>query len=385
MRSSGGILETRTPLKSSRMPLTNTENMPCGFSVISNSHTEHLLLRTPSKFANLISRLTPKSPEAYETRAEFSDIEPIEEADLPLLGYVSGRHLKDLDFSIEASKFLGDNIGSLSDALARFGPDNQARLSAIMGKYSAPFPASGTSGITSELLAEAAKNLESAAAPLRKRMQNAREIGLRNTHRYLTLPHLDVYVATSMRTADDFIAQHRFIASVFEDPPVKPLKLRFFDPTLSFVDDRITKGIIECLMLRRARVTIYNAGAEDTMGKDSELAGTLAQGKPVIVYVPTGTDKLDRRAEVFRVDHPLGLQIALITGVAHGIIVVRSAEQCARILRQVLLRTLEFTIRHEGGNYLLDENETHSVLRVVSDDALLTHAFWTYFHQTSTD
>jgi hypothetical protein len=51
----------------------------------------------------------------------------------------------------------------------------------------------------------------------------------------------------------------------------------------------VTKGSIECLMLERAAVTLYNAGATDTMGKDSELAATLAHGKPVIVYVPEGT------------------------------------------------------------------------------------------------
>jgi hypothetical protein len=104
----------------------------------------------------------------------------------------------------------------------------------------------------------------------------------------------------------------------------------------------------------------------------------LAQGKAVIAYVPQG---LDKKAELLRVDHPLGLQIAVNTGVAHGILIVRSPKDCARMLRKVLLRELTFEIRHEKGNFLLEETETKSVLRVVSDDPYLTHAFWTFFHQ----
>lgn len=39
---------------------------------------------------------------------------------------------------------------------------------------------------------------------------------------------------------------------------------------------------------------------------------------------------------------------------------------------------------HENGNFLLEETETKSVLRVVSDDPYLTHALWTFFHQEET-
>ena len=166
---------------------------------------------------------------------------------------------------------------------------------------------------------------------------------------------------------------------MFGDPNVSDLKLRYFDPTLSFVDDRITKGIIECLMLRRAKVTIYNAGDKDSLGKDSELAATLAQGKPVIAYVREGAN-FDRRAKMFRADHPLGLQIDVNTGVAHGVLVVRTPAQCAKMLRALMTHTLDLEVRHEGGNYQLVEKETESVLRVVSDDPLLTHSFWTFFN-----
>jgi len=130
------------------------------------------------------------------------------------------------------------------------------------------------------------------------------------------------------------------------------------------------------------------------MGKDSELAATLAQGKPVIVFVqaeprfvpvPGRSEPvdMDARADLFKVNHPLGLQTSATTGVAHGVVVVRSIDQCAKMLRKVLLHDLKFSIKHEEGNYKLMEEETNSVLRVVSDDPLLTHSFWTYFRHRS--
>jgi hypothetical protein len=196
-----------------------------------------------------------------------------------------------------------------------------------------------------------------------------------------------------MRTQEDYVAQSKFIKELFNHPDVQDLKLRYFDPTASYELDRLTKGLIEALMLRRAKVTVYNAQAEDTMGKDSELAATLAQGKPVIVYVqseprfvtvPGRSEPVDmnKRAKTFHADHPLGLQISSTTGVAHGVIVVRTVADCARMLRKVLLHDLSFQIHHEGGNFKLEEQSTKSILRVVTDDPLLTHAFWTYFRHT---
>ena len=69
-------------------------------------------------------------------------------------------------------------------------------------------------------------------------------------------------------------------------PAVDNLKLRYFDPTQSHLDFRIDKGLIEGLMLKRAACTVYMVQETDTFGKDSELASTLAQGKPVIAFIP---------------------------------------------------------------------------------------------------
>lgn len=110
--------------------------------------------------------------------------------------------------------------------------------------------------------------------------------GLRNTDTYLTWDYMDVYVATSMRKRWEFEETAEFVIDLFGREPVRELKLRYFDPTQSQCAFRIDKGLVEALMLKRARCTVYMVQESDTLGKDSELASTLAQGKPVIAYVP---------------------------------------------------------------------------------------------------
>ena len=330
------------------------------------------------EFETEIKKTEPRSPIEFESREPFKDIEPIPIQDLGLLGYISGKQkIADLDICVETLELLNAKPAKAPGILEAIGTEKQKRISAILLLYDIFFPAGGLGNLGHDALNDILTKTRQIVSTLRSRQKKAVDTGLRNTHRYLTLPYLDVYVATSMRTQEDYENQHRFIEEVFGDLQVKNLNLRYFDPTLSYADDRVTKGLVEMLMLRRAQVTIYTASREDTLGKDSELAATLAQGKAVIAYVPTG---LDSKAELLRVDHPLGLQIDIKTGVAHGIIVVRSPQGCAKMLRKVLLRERAFTIRHEKGNFLLEEVETKSVLRVVSDDPYLTHAFWTFFH-----
>ena len=110
--------------------------------------------------------------------------------------------------------------------------------------------------------------------------------GLRNTDVYLTWDYMDVYVATSMRKRWEFEETADFVNELFESECIQTLKLRYFDPTQSQCASRIDKGLVEALMLKRALCTVYMVQESDTMGKDSELASTLAQGKPVIAFVP---------------------------------------------------------------------------------------------------
>lgn len=323
-----------------------------------------------------------ESAAAPSGSASGSGIEPIVVEDLHLLGYVSGKYLADLQFCLETVRALREGPARLDGLLEALGQQNQARISSILAELNLAFPAQGSNGLDEPHLSRLVDELTGRVQNLKARTKAAREIGLRNTARYLTAPTLDVYVATSMRAAEDYKEHHHFIASVFGHKLITPLKLTYFDPTLSHANSRVTKGLIECLMLRRASVTIYSAGKTDTLGKDSELAATLAQGKPVIVYVPPGEED---RAKLFSVDHPLGLQVDARTGVAHGVLVVRAPDQCARVLRKVLLRELTFRIQHdeEEENFELVEEETKCVVRVVSQDPLLTHTFWTFFHRSS--
>ena len=104
---------------------------------------------------------------------------------------------------------------------------------------------------------------------------------------YLTWDHMDVYFATSMRKKWEFEDLFDFVNGLMADPRLAALNLRHFDPTQAFTRDRVDKGLVESLMLKRAKCTVYSVQDTDTLGKDSELAATLAQGKPVIAYVPT--------------------------------------------------------------------------------------------------
>jgi hypothetical protein len=244
-------------------------------------------------------------------------------------------------------------------------------------------------------------------------------------------------------------------------------------------------------MLKRARCTIYMAQDGDTIGKDSELAVTLAQGRPVIVYVPTinvesyaakieqypleyfyrrllllkvdevlsdsecaaetqGTvpnfrelaDRFvrdfeqyrrrqplklwrardeafklaqdefrrlcvglaiaekhaaNKRAKVLKDFHPLALQVDLKTGVAVGVLVVRSAAECIATLRSILLNELDFRIEPrptvasspeptaplDPGVIVLRDTRTGSQYRVVTRNESLANAFWNHFTASS--
>lgn len=322
-----------------------------------------------------------------------------------------------------------------------------------------------------------------------------------NSHRYLTWDYLDVYVATSMREQWEFEETHGFIRKVLgEFQRIPKQNVRVFDPTQSNFEYPSDKGLLEALMLKRAACTLYMAQEVDTFGKDSELAATLAQGKPVIAYVPkvdgrnivqyknrlserpiryysqrlhaliasdflnkeanlndiiarmkqyhnivlsnggirivvfeflkfidlflaedltfllldqeretdfraehvkdfrTGLDLLsviesvaaDSRAALLQKYHPLSMQVHLASGVANGLIVVRSAPECARVLEQLLLQDIHVHIVTEAGkdnegsiiNYatILKEVETGSRFRMVTENQALANSFWNFYN-----
>ncbi|MCK4827212.1 hypothetical protein KA005_66395, partial [bacterium] len=115
--------------------------------------------------------------------------------------------------------------------------------------------------------------------------------GTRNQEAYLVSDHLDVYVATSMRNRQEFLMVNDLAGEIFEHKELSVLNLRWFNPTQAYCSERIDKGLAEGLMLKRAQLTLYFVQESDTIGKDSELATTLAQSKPVVAYVPKGAEE----------------------------------------------------------------------------------------------
>lgn len=129
--------------------------------------------------------------------------------------------------------------------------------------------------------------LRKEANQLNANLRQTRRRGEENTDRYLTWDYMDVYVATSMRNQWEFRDTDRVIQDLFHHDKLEDLKLRWFNPTQCYEGSIIDKGLLEALMLKRAKCTVYMAQESDTFGKDSELAATLAQGKPVVAYVPS--------------------------------------------------------------------------------------------------
>jgi hypothetical protein len=59
---------------------------------------------------------------------------------------------------------------------------------------------------------------------------------------------------------------------IFADARLKQLNLRYFDPTLSAAAGHEDKGLIECLMVKCAKILVYCAGERESYGKDAEAA-----------------------------------------------------------------------------------------------------------------
>jgi hypothetical protein len=286
------------------------------------------------------------------------------------------------------------------------------------------------------------------AASDQRALAMVREKGARNHCAYLVSDHIDVYVATSMRRRHEYIEIAELTREIFDQDAIRDLRLRWFDPTQAYCSDRIDKGLAEALMLRRAKCTLYLAQDSDTFGKDSELASTLAQGKPVIAYVPSPSDQevldyvarlaelygrstasiiierlqtirpdlawtdqavrqwldvpsdldeeraralllkvtrehYDKRAETLKESHPLGIQVNLDTGVANGVLVVRSVSDCAKLIFRIVTGRLEFRIEEKLLNgveyHFLRETISDSIFRVMTGDAMLMNSFWNYY------
>lgn len=213
---------------------------------------------------------------------------------------------------------------------------------------------------------------------LTTKFRDARQRALKNTELYLSMVNdLDVYVATSMRTRDDFRAMANVCESIFTSPKLRELNLRYFDPTMSAADGHEDKGMIECLMVKTAKTLIYSAGERDSFGKAAEAAMALSLGKPVIFYCDQAVAE-----RLFRDIHPLSRLIDFNTGVSVGAMVTSNIDVVAQLLQRIFTNGMEYTLEQpQNGYWRLREKLTGSVVRVQTNHKLLRHALRSYYRE----
>ncbi|MFS8085495.1 MAG: hypothetical protein ACMG6H_07675 [Acidobacteriota bacterium] len=400
------------------------------------------------------------------------DTEPISREDTYLTGYLS---VREIVADNQRAKFLAEILDKnkdiswteIKDAILANRKGAEAKeLVALVARFRR---LQGEKATTEDLRQRLSKDLPQ-LEEMKQRLTRIQLQAEHNTDVYLTWDHMDIYFATSMRKRWEFEDLFDFLADLFKEEALSDLKIRYFDPTQSFEKNRIDKGLIESLMLKRAACTVYSVQDTDTLGKDSELAATLAQGKAVIAYVPEieipeRTDRLliqrplalrerlnfvfyayeeftsefsedrsfinefvlkldtfeetilwksisddeadtkfreenteslkkfcniiaraeqqiySKRARTLIESHPLAIQVNLRTGVANGVLVVRTPKKCAELLRAILLNQLDFEIKDDPNTecWLLLEKSTQSIYRVVTKNRKLTNCFWNFY------
>lgn len=210
-----------------------------------------------------------------------------------------------------------------------------------------------------------------------KKFSVARLAALDNTRYYLSMASdLDVYVATSMRTRQDFRNMADTCEQIFNKEHLTQMNLRYFDPTLSAARGHEDKGLIECLMVKCAKLLVYCAGEKESYGKDAEAAMALSLGKPVIFYCDH-----ERKGRFYRDVHPLSRLIEFDTGVAVGAMVTDQLKEVSELIHRIFENRMIYYLEQSTPGYLrLKEKLTDSVVRLQTSDQLLAETFWNHYH-----
>ena len=87
----------------------------------------------------------------------------------------------------------------------------------------------------------------------------------------------------------------------------------------------------------------------------------------------------EKRAKLLMGLHPLSMQINLDSGVSNGVLVVRNAKDCARLLHRLLTNNMTFTIKQVDDCTFLEEEISHCPYRAIVNNEKLTKCFWNYF------
>ncbi len=239
--------------------------------------------------------------------------------------------------------------------------------------------------ISEDLMEEVIENeeqLKQKYDAVKGRFDQARQAAIGNTELYLSMVEdLDVYVATSMRNRDQFRQMATFCDHIFGDPSLKVYNLRYFDPTLSAAKGHEDKGLIECLMVKCAKVLIYMVGGGDSYGKDVEAGMALSQGKPVIFF-----GDAEHRLKIFQDVHPLSRLVDFKSGVPVGLMVTSSLRDVILLLHRIFGNQMRYRLEHtRKGYFRLIEEITQSVVRVQTDDKRLRETFWNVYHRADTN
>ncbi len=126
------------------------------------------------------------------------------------------------------------------------------------------------------------------------------------------------------------------------------------------------------------KVLVYCEGEKESYGKDAEAAMALSLGKPVIFYCDHG-----KKTNFYRDVHPLSRLIDFRSGVAVGAIVTDNVAQVAELLLRIFENRMEYILEHHAsrpGFLKLVEKLTGSVVRLQTDDELITRTFWNNYH-----
>ncbi|WP_224367578.1 helix-turn-helix domain-containing protein [Hyalangium versicolor] len=243
--------------------------------------------------SELLAPLAPRKDDKLRTRSNWETIEIIPDDRLPDLGYISAEKARQEHDERELlAAFLreaGEALSQDKSALANYSEKKKRKMDSLLRKFNSNIQHGFLSPLFTpdpDALRREADYLAPKEASDLARMADTQATAQRNLARYLAADHLDVYVATSMRSDADFVSVNNFCLGLFNNPALEPLRLRYFNPTQSWIEDRVAKGLVEALMLKRSAMTLYMAQKSDTFGKDSEASVALGQGKPVIVYVP---------------------------------------------------------------------------------------------------
>jgi transcriptional regulator with XRE-family HTH domain len=478
--------------------------------LFSSLEEAYLELNKEKDLDRALQPLKHRTDESYRLRSEFEGLNIIPDEKLPYLGYIAASRVKEENNERESlSKFLLDiakKKKSNSFNVSEYSEKTIRKYDSLLRKFNSKIEYGLFSPLFSpspELLEREAKFILPESGTDLEEMANTQKQAYENLSHYLSADFMDVYVATSMRNDADFVSVNNFVKNLFDHEDIRPLKLRYFNPTQSWIEDRIAKGLVEALMLKRADYCIYMAQKDDTFGKDSEASVSLGQGKPVIVYVPklfiadtlidserigklskeellseiekyeeefvkevdenidleslmgklltlqlealnddqlciaaqrhwadydlygeverrisdqkertkfiawmdkviksgknqpinndikenlismfvAMTIRYERRAKIFREVHPLALQVILSTGVLNGILVTRSVESSAQILKTLILNNLQLDLEIDENNYRLVETTTRSTIRVISRHNLLSNAFSAFYRK----